>query len=59
MCASGWGRTPMCGRTPPQFANRPPSAQAAAIAARLHGAAAEDPVIDLDGYRRLTQGEAS
>ena len=39
-------------------ANRPASAQAAAIAARL-GAAAQDPVIDLDVYRRLTQGEAS
>ena len=39
-------------------ANRPPSAAADAIAAGL-GAAAEDPVIDLDIYRRLTQGQAS
>ena len=40
-------------------ANRPPSPTAAAIAAGLGGAVAEDPVIDLDVYRRLTQGEAS
>ena len=40
-------------------ANRPPSAQAAAIAARVGGAAVQDPVIDLDVYRRLTQGESS
>ena len=40
-------------------ANRPPSPQAAAIAARLGAAVAADPVIDLDIYRRLTQGEAS
>ena len=39
--------------------NRPPSPTAQAIAARLHGAAAQDPVIDLDIYRRLTHGEAS
>ena len=40
-------------------ANRPPSPQAAAIAARLAPAVGADPVIDLDIYRRLTQGEAS
>ena len=40
-------------------ANRPPSAQAAAIAAQLGASVAADPVIDLDIYRRLTQGEAS
>ena len=40
-------------------ANRPPSPQAAAIAARIGTAAAADPVIDLDVYRRLTQPEAS
>ena len=40
-------------------ANRPPSPQAAAIAARLNGTVTADPVIDLDIYRRLTQGEAS
>ena len=39
-------------------ANRPPSPTAVAIAARLHRTVAEDPVIDLDVYRRLTQGEA-
>ena len=40
-------------------ANLPPSPQAAAIAARLGAAVGADPVIDLDIYRRLTQGEAS
>ena len=40
-------------------ANRPPSARAAAIAARVGGAAAQDPVTGLDVYRRLTQREAS
>ena len=40
-------------------ANRPPSPQAAAIAAQLGAEVTADPVIDLDVYRRLTQGEAS
>ena len=40
-------------------ANRPPSPQAAAIAARLAPAAGADPVIDLDVYRRLTQPQAA
>ena len=40
-------------------ANRPPSPQAAAIAARLSPHIGADPVIDLDVYRRLTHGEAS
>ncbi len=35
--------------------NRPPSPQAAAIAARLSPHIGTDPVIDLDVYRRLTQ----
>lgn len=35
--------------------NRPPSPQAAAIAARLSPNIGTDPVIDLDVYRRLTQ----
>ena len=35
--------------------NRPPSPQAAAIAARLSPHIGADPVIDLDIYRRLTQ----
>ena len=39
--------------------NRPPSPQAAAIAARLSPNIGADPVIDLDVYRRLTQPEAS
>ena len=37
--------------------NRPPSPQAAAIAARLSPHIGADPVIDLDVYRRLTQGD--
>ena len=40
-------------------ANRPPSPQATAIAARLAGTVGADPVVDLDVYRRLTQPEAS
>ena len=40
-------------------ANRPPSPQATAIAARLSAHVGADPVIDLDVYRRLTQPEAS
>ena len=40
-------------------ANRPPSPQAAAIAARLSPHISTDPVIDLDVYRRLTQPESS
>ena len=44
-----------CGRK----ANRPPSAQAAAIAADLAPAVGADPVIDLDVYRRLTQPQAA
>lgn len=38
--------------------NRPPSDAALALAAGLIGeAAAADPVIDLDVYRRLTEGD--
>ena len=40
-------------------ANRPPSQTALEIAAGLAGAVAADPVIDLDVYRRLAQGQAS
>ena len=40
-------------------ANRPPSPQATAIAARLSPHIGADPVVDLDLYRRLTQPEAS
>ncbi|MCB1003869.1 MAG: hypothetical protein KDB35_06750, partial [Acidimicrobiales bacterium] len=38
--------------------NRPPSNTALAIAAQLAGSAGADPVIDLDVYRRITDGEA-
>jgi transposase len=38
--------------------NRPPSPTALAIAAGLLGERGADPVIDLDVYRRLTEGEA-
>lgn len=37
--------------------NRPPSNEALALAGELVGDAAADPVIDLDIYRRLTEGE--
>lgn len=37
--------------------NRPPSDAALALAAELVGGAAADPVIDLDAYRRLVEGE--
>lgn len=37
--------------------NRPPSNEALALAAELAGDAGADPVIDLDIYRRLTEGE--
>lgn len=37
--------------------NRPPSSAALALAAELVGPAAVDPVIDLDVYRRLIEGE--
>ena len=40
-------------------ANRPPSQTALEIASGLTGAVASDPVIDLDVYRQLTQGQAS
>ena len=40
-------------------ANRPPSAAAIALAPRLGDAVAEDPVIDLDIYRQLTQPGAA
>jgi len=39
--------------------NRPPSDAALAIAAELIGDRGADPVIDLDVYRRLTEGDAS
>ena len=40
-------------------ANRPPSPQAAAIAAQLGAEVTADPVIDLDVYRRITQPQAA
>ncbi len=39
--------------------NRPPSDTALALAAELIGDRGADPVIDLDVYRRLTEGDAS
>jgi transposase len=39
--------------------NRPPSDSALALAAELLGDRGADPVIDLDVYRRLTEGEVS
>lgn len=39
--------------------NRPPSGAALAIAADLLGDRGADPVIDLDVYRRITEGEVS
>jgi len=39
--------------------NRPPSAAALAIAAQLGAEAAAEPVVDLDVYRRLVEGDAS
>ena len=39
--------------------NRPPSDAALALAAELLGDRGADPVIDLDVYRRLTEGEVS
>ena len=39
--------------------NRPPSPMALAIAAQLGSAASDDPVIDLDIYRRVIEGEAT
>jgi hypothetical protein len=38
--------------------NRPPSDTALALAAELIGERGADPVIDLDVYRRLTEGDA-
>ncbi len=39
--------------------NRPPSDAALALAAELLGDCGADPIIDLDVYRRLTEGEVS
>jgi hypothetical protein len=39
--------------------NRPPSDVALALAAELLGERGADPVIDLDVYRRVTEGEVS
>lgn len=39
--------------------NRPPSDTALALAVELIGDRVADPVIDLDVYRRLTEGDAS
>jgi hypothetical protein len=39
--------------------NRPPSDVALTLAAELLGERGADPVIDLDVYRRLTEGEVS
>jgi hypothetical protein len=39
--------------------NRPPSDAALRLAAELIGDRGADPVIDLDVYRRLTEGDAS
>ena len=47
------------GRPCRQKLNRPPSDAALAIAAELAGADGADPVIDLDIYRKLIEGDAS
>ena len=39
--------------------NRPPSPTALAIAAQLGADAMAEPVIDLDVYRRIVEGDAS
>jgi hypothetical protein len=41
----------------PRKVNRPPSSAALALAAELLGDRGADPVIDLDVYRRLVEGE--
>jgi hypothetical protein len=47
------------GRPCKRKVNRPPSDAALTIAADLVGDRGADPVIDLDVYRRLIEGDAS